>query len=233
MSVRHLCTGVLLLIFSLPLFAEAQTAEAPDSAGAGDSQALPADLAELLSLLNEIRTISGVFVQYAVDQRGVTIQESRGSFKARRPDYFYWHTEAPLEQYIYADGKHVTVYDPDLEQATVQAHNAQTEQSPAILFSGNTALIARLYAVEKQVIDSHTRQFTLRPLDKESLFETMRIRFAGERIKEMRLRDSLGQESTISFVHSEINSDIPESAFRPELPPGTDVIEDLPHTRVE
>ncbi|TNC83036.1 MAG: outer membrane lipoprotein carrier protein LolA [Oleiphilus sp.] len=231
MSLRRLVTGLFVLILSASLFAESEKAAEAPVTQANESAELSEDLAELVKLLNGIRSISGAFVQYAVDKRGTTIQESRGSFKAKRPDYFFWHTEAPLEQMIYADGKQLTVYDPDLEQATVQPHNTQTEQSPAILFSGKTDVIARMYSVDQQVIDQATRQFTLHPRDKESLFETMRIRFSGSQLLEMRLRDSLGQESTISFVHTEVNSEIPDSAFEPALPAGTDVIEDLSYPR--
>lgn len=198
-----------------------------------DSPKLPvkdkvnSDLTDLIALLEKIETISGSFIQYSVDQKGTTIQESRGQFKAKRPDYFYWRTDAPLEQEIFADSNKITVYDPDLEQATVQPNEGQAQHTPAVLFSGDPALISESYLVKKQSAEGSMSQFLLTPQSPDSLFEKMRLRFEGASLTELRIRDSLGQESTISFVHTEVNSEIPASAFVPSLPEDTDIIEDL------
>jgi outer membrane lipoprotein carrier protein len=185
-------------------------------------------LAELVQTLNKIETFFGTFVQYSVDQKGTRIQESRGTLKAQRPGLFYWHTEEPLEQTVYSDGNQVTVYDPDLEQATIQKMNAQTQTTPAILFSGDTAEIGGLFEVEWRAFDSQISQFVLIPKTKDSLFDRLRIRFEGQHLTEMRLTDALGQESTLSFIQSEMNLTFPENTFVPVLPEGTDIIQDLP-----
>ena len=109
---------LLCLSFSFHLFADSPELSSDQSG-----------LDALVERLQKISTISGSFVQYSVDQKGVRVQESHGEFKAKRPDFFYWRTEEPLEQEIYSDGERVTVYDPDLEQATIQKTNVQFKYS--------------------------------------------------------------------------------------------------------
>lgn len=187
----------------------------------------------LIAQLDQISSISGSFVQYAVDQKNVTIQESRGSFKAMRPGFFFWRTEAPLEQEIYSDGAKVTVYDPDLEQATIQAANSNIDNTPAVLFSGDPNRVSSLYLVEMTQVEESSdssipvNQYLLTPRSNESLFDRMRLRFQGKHLTEIRMRDSLGQESTIRFIQTEVNPDLKPSDFVPTLPEGTDIIEDL------
>ena len=185
-------------------------------------------LPELVNTLKKIETFSGAFVQYAVDSKGRRVQESRGQLKAQRPGLFYWHTETPLEQTVYSNGEHVTVYDSDLEQATIQKVSDQAQTTPAILFSGDINEIGELFEVELRAFDNKIFQYLLIPKNKESLFERLRIRFEGQHLTEMRLTDALGQESTLSFIQTQVNQVFPKGTFEANLPEGTDIIRDLP-----
>jgi outer membrane lipoprotein carrier protein len=185
-------------------------------------------LNKLVKRLSEIQTFSGAFIQESVDQKGRRIQESKGELKAQRPSLFYWHTKEPLEQVIYSNATEVTVYDPDLEQATVQTINAHTQTTPAILFSGDVDHIGDLFDVEYREINDAVSQFLLTPKSENSLFERLKIRFEGKHLKAMQLTDALGQISSLSFVYTEINLEFPSGTFVPNLPIGTDVIRDIP-----
>lgn len=202
---------IILLFLSL-------TAVAKDSKAA---------LKDLVETLDRIETISGTFVQYSVDQRGVRIQESRGELKAERGGNFYWRTFEPLEQIVASNGEKVTVYDPDLEQATVQAMGAQVLTTPAVLFSGDTQKIGELFDVELSSFKEEVRQFSLKPKGQDSLFEKLKIRFRGQNVSELRITDALGQESTMSFIQTQVNLKLPKDAFVIDLPPGTDIIRDI------
>ena len=186
------------------------------------------DLSSLVERLQKIQAIAGDFIQFSEDQRGSRSEPSNGSFKAKRPGFFYWHTHSPLEQAIYSDGKTVTVYDPDLEQATIQASDPRSENTPAVLFSGNIDQIGALYEVDTVSDNGTTVEYQLTPIGEETLFETLSIRFNGIQISDMRLKDSLGQKNVVSFVQTEINPPLSEADFVPKLPKGTDIIEDLP-----
>jgi outer membrane lipoprotein carrier protein len=185
-------------------------------------------LSKLVERLGKIQTFSGAFIQESVDPKGRRIQESKGELKAQRPGLFYWHTKEPLEQIIYSNATEVTVYDPDLEQATIQKLNAQSQTTPAILFSGDVGRIGDLFEVEYREINDSASQFLLTPKTEDSLFERLKIRFEGERLKAMHLTDALGQVSSLSFIYSEVNLVFPTGTFTPNLPKGTDIIRDIP-----
>jgi len=195
---------------------------------AAPDQTSTESLDKLVARLKKIETFSGSFVQESVDQKQRRVQESRGELKAQRPGLFYWHTKEPLEQVVYSDGKNVTVYDPDLEQATIQKVSDQSQNTPAILFSGDVERIGDLFEVQLREFDEKTSQFLLIPKVKESLFERLKIRFEGSYLKEMHLTDALGQVSALRFVYSEINLKFPKDTFKPNLPEGTDIIRDVP-----
>jgi outer membrane lipoprotein carrier protein len=128
---------------------------------------------------------------------------------------------------VISDGKEVTVYDPDLEQATIQKMGDQALTTPAILFSGDTKRIGELFDVELTRFDPSVRQFSLKPKGSDSLFERLKLRFIGSNVSELRITDALGQESTMSFIQTQINLKLPEDTFIVNLPEGTDVIRDV------
>jgi len=230
MSKILLCrlSFIILIVFSsFSVNADASSSKAEVQADS-DLNVISSGLQKLVQTLNKIKTFSGRFVQYSVDQKGTRIQESRGELKADRDGLFYWHTEAPLEQVVISDGVEITVYDPDLEQATIQKVGQQAQTTPAILFSGNTDTIGELFEVEVKEFGNSISQYLLTPKTQDSLFERLRIRFEGQHLNEMRITDSLGQESTMSFIHTEINLTLPQNTFKAEFPKGTDIIRDIP-----
>ena len=212
-SKAFLLSGVILCI-SQVLFAQA--------ASSGEA------LEQLVNKLEKISTFSASFVQYAVDQKGKRIQESRGELKADRSGLFYWQTFEPLQQIVVSDGKHVTVYDPDLEQATIQEVGQQAQTTPAILFSGDTATIGENFSVELKSGSADNQQFLLTPKTNESLFERLLVRFEGDNVQELRITDALGQESTMSFIETKVNQVFSPQTFKLDLPKGTDIIRDVP-----
>jgi len=221
---RNLSILIGLLILPLGLYAlPSSTSTKPNNDG----------LAELVTTLKKIETFSGAFVQFSVDQKGRRVQDSRGNLKAERPGLFYWHTEEPLEQSVYSDGQEVTVFDPDLEQATIQKVDNQSQSTPAIIFSGDADKIGELFKVEIRKFDEKIIQYLLTPHSKESMFERLRLRFDGQHLTEMRLTDALGQESTLSFIQTEVNLTFPKGTFKAKLPEGTDIIRDIPVTTAQ
>ncbi len=192
-----------------------------------------AALKNLVQRLDHIKTISGNFVQYGLDQKGSRVSESRGSFMAERPGKFYWQTEAPLAQTVYSDGTEVTVYDPDLEQATIQPVSGDIQRTPAVLFSGGMKDIGVNFKVDERQWPAEDGgpeivQFVLTPRAKDNLFAQLRVRFEDQTITEMRILDSLGQQSTVSFENVVLNPVIPPGMFNAKLPPRTDIIREVP-----
>lgn len=181
--------------------------------------------ARLADELSRYRTFQADFVQTVMDSRGDKIQESRGSLKAKRPGLFYWHSEQPMSQYIVADGQEVKVYDPDLEQVSIQPMDQKVSSTPALLLSGQVDNLAQTYEVSFRTFGDKTVEYTLVPQDPDSLFTSLTMTFYQGELQEMRLSDSLDQRTLLSFDNVEINAEIPDSAFELDYPDDVDVIQ--------
>lgn len=177
---------------------------------------------ELANLLSRATTFQAQFVQFIADKNGA-IQQTSGTLKARKPGYFFWHTDPPLEQVIVSDGNKVQVYDPDLEQVTVQQMDDQKKQSPAMLLSGDVEKIRVNYQVSREGMEN-IQVFSLVPVSNESLFDRLQLKFIDQTLVEMRLRDGLGQKTTLSFLNVIMNPVFTDADFQLQLPDGVDII---------
>jgi len=189
-------------------------------------QSIDSAASELAGLLQSYQSFAASFVQIVVNENGGQVQESRGQLKAKRPGLFYWETTSPHSQFIASDGRHVEVYDPDLEQVTVHKLDDRVATTPALLLSGEVENLDESYRISGRILGGKTREFTLEPRAEDSLFVSLRLTFHGDELQEMRMQDSLGQLSVLSFQDIRVNGAVPDTAFSLEYPDTVDVIRD-------
>ncbi|MFW5825906.1 MAG: outer membrane lipoprotein chaperone LolA, partial [Marinobacter sp.] len=101
----------------------------------------------LAESLSSYSTFQANFTQTVADEQGRVRQESTGNLKAKRPGLFYWETDPPANQFIVSNGDTVELYDPDLEQVTVQALDEQVSTTPALLLSGEVEDLSDTYEI--------------------------------------------------------------------------------------
>lgn len=188
----------------------------------GDEQAQATR--ELTGLLSDYTTFQASFTQFVTDGRGDRVQKSQGEMKAKRPGRFYWHTEPPMEQVIVTRGDEVTVYDPDLLQATVYPLDEQVSSTPALLLSGEVMDLEANFNITEDRGEEPMRRFVLEPRDQDSLFLELILDFRDGVLQEMRLHDSLDQHSRVQFRDIRLNESIDETRFELDLPDNVDVI---------
>ncbi|MGK9067301.1 outer membrane lipoprotein chaperone LolA [Stutzerimonas chloritidismutans] len=177
----------------------------------------------LTELLQKAETLTGRFSQLSLDGSGTQLQETSGEMALKRPGQFRWHTDEPMEQLLVSDGKKVWLYDPDLEQVTIQTLDQRLTHTPALLLSGDVSAISENFDVSHKeaggVVD-----FTLTPKAKDTLFDNLRLSFRDGVINDMQLVDGVGQRTNILFQGVELNAPIKADQFKFEIPEGTDVI---------
>ena len=183
------------------------------------------DVKRLGQLLGQSNTITARFSQLTLDGSGTQLQETAGDMSVKRPGLFYWHTDAPQEQTMTSDGKKVTLWDPDLEQATIKTLDERLTQTPALLLSGDVSKIEQSYDVSSKT-QGEVMEFILKPKTKDTLFDSLRLSFRKGNISEMQLIDSVGQRTNILFNEVKVNKEIPESKFKFVVPKGADVIQE-------
>ena len=177
----------------------------------------------LTGLLSQAETLTGRFSQLSLDGSGTQLQETSGELALKRPGQFRWHTDAPMEQLLVSNGKKVWLYDPDLEQVTIQELDQRLTHTPALLLSGDVSTISENFEVSHkeagEVVD-----FTLKPKAKDTLFDNLRLSFRNGVINDMQLIDSVGQRTNILFMGVQMNQPLKADLFTFEIPEGADVI---------
>lgn len=178
----------------------------------------------LADILGAQRTMQADFEQTVHGSNGVVTQSARGSMQVARPQLFRWEVREPFEQLIVADGSQVWVHDPDLMQVVVRPFDRQLADTPALLFGGDARRIGERFVVNISEESGKAIRFELKPRAENALFESLKVTFIDNRLREMSLLDGLGQRTRIQFGNVSLNASIPASRFRFEPPAGTDVI---------
>nr|WP_298112586.1 outer membrane lipoprotein chaperone LolA [uncultured Pseudomonas sp.] len=180
---------------------------------------------KLTQLLNQAQTITARFSQLTLDGSGTQLQETAGQLALKRPGLFRWHTDEPMEQLLVSNGEKVWLYDPDLEQVTIQTLDQRLTHTPALLLSGDVSKISENFEISHKeggnVID-----FILKPKSKDSLFDSLRLSFRGGVLNDMQLIDSIGQRTNILFLNVQMNEALDDKQFSFDIPEGADVIQE-------
>ncbi|MDT8397010.1 MAG: outer membrane lipoprotein chaperone LolA [Pseudomonadales bacterium] len=205
--------GLLMAIFSW-------------SSGAQPVESGSPAVMQLTAILEKTGSLRAEVEQLMLDQEGRELQEVRATLIMQKPDHFYWQTSEPYEQLMLTDGQKIWIYEPDLEQVTIQAFDAEVGRTPVLLLSGSAASLAEAYDIEMALLPHNGRtRFVLLPKDPGSLFERLSLTFFDDKLEEMQFEDSLGQKTSLSFSGQEVNVPIAPEVFEFVIPPGTDVID--------
>ncbi len=193
-------------------------------------QATVSEEEKFSELLGAVKTLKGKFSQELLDQSGKSLQKTDGTFKVLRPGYFYWEVNPPYQQIVVGTPHSLKIYDPDLEQMTIQ-ESASLSGTPAAFMSGESSAIFSDYALTKTVkekIIDYT--FTLKPGSDASF---AKIQFVFDRSNDetpflsyLSFVDKLGQETQVQLSALELNIEIDAAAFQFIAPEGTDIIVD-------
>ena len=128
-----------------------------------------------------------------------------------------------MEQLLVSNGEKVWLYDPDLQQVTIQQLDQRLTHTPALLLSGDVSTISENFEVSHKEVGD-VIDFTLRPKARDTLFDSLRLSFRGGVINDMQLIDSVGQRTNILFMGVKMNEPLNSGLFQFEIPEGADVI---------
>lgn len=179
---------------------------------------------DLLARLHGLHSLSGDFQQTVQDQGGNQLQNASGEMTVARGNRFYWHTRQPYEQVVVSDGKQVWVYDKDLQQVVIKPLSTDLGKTPALLFGGNPAAVAKAFTVKELERQGGKVTFRLEPRASDPLFDTLDVTFKEKTPVSMRLQDALGQITVIDFRHLTLNATPAAGRFHFDPPKGADII---------
>ena len=180
-------------------------------------------LDDFLAFNSSSKTASGRFDQQVFDRGGKAVEKASGTFTFQRPGKFRWAYQKPYEHLIVGDGERVWIYDRDLNQVIVKKLDRALGSTPAALLAGSGALESNF-----ELSDGGSRDglefVDAKPRTPDTGFERVRIGFANNLPREMELKDTLGNMTTLKFETFERNPAQDASQFRFTPPPGADVV---------
>ena len=210
-------------VISFMFFGIATISFAVPSQSAGD---------ELVQLLNNIHTMQASFRQVMVNKAGIPVgQKTIGLMMLERPGKFRWEVTQPNKQLIIINADKFLLYDIDLVQVTRRKMDYKNFGNPAMLLSGNTQVLQRMFNIVKLQKSGDKIWFELRPkkkntTDQNSNCQWIKMYFVSGKLSAIYILDGLGQKSEINFSGVGLNSKIRQDKFTFVIPPKVDVLDE-------
>ncbi len=184
-----------------------------------------AALQRLSAHLDGLKSLQAQFVQTVSDDTGKVLQTSQGSLAVKRGNHLRWETSMPFAYLIVTDGRMLWRYDRDLQQVTQQKFKGELADTPALILSGDMPRIRTNYDVHLEQ-GKNGEQFLLVPKQKNALFRSLTLSFAGDSVSQLLLQDNLDQRTDIRFNSVINNPSLADSVFHFDPPAGVDVVND-------
>lgn len=176
------------------------------------------------SFLQDLRTWHAEFEQNQFDEGGAILEHSTGTVDLQRPGKFRWEYLDPYRQLIVADSQQIWIYDQDLEQVTLKDFTAALGNTPALLLTSDQK-IDESFTVSALPQEDEFAHFELIPKDENAQFQSLRLSFQGDLLKQIELQDNLGQTTLISFHTQQRNPALSAELFVFTPPEGVDIID--------
>jgi outer membrane lipoprotein carrier protein len=181
---------------------------------------------QMTAFSTNVQGLSSSFEQTVYNASGKVTDKSNGWVKLKAPRQFRWETLKPYPQTIVADGNHLWIYDPDLEQVTVSKQSLEEQNSPLMVLIDRTEL-ERQFKVTEAAKTNGYEWLSLVPKKKDDApFEKAMLGFSGKNLAKMELFDGLGQRTVISFSGWQRNPKFSAKEFNFTPPKGADVVGD-------
>ncbi len=173
--------------------------------------------------LNAIRTMNANFNQVVMAKER-EISRSSGTMALSRPGHFRWQTQSPMEQTVIADGRHLWVYDVDLEQVTVKKQDKGLGGTAALFLSGYNDSVTKDFNVTVKT-QANRDYFDLRAKSNKANVQRVKLAFIDNALTGIELFDQLGQHTDVDLTHIKINLALSPALFEFKIPEGVDVVQ--------
>ena len=217
----------IFLILLASAFSAAPAMAAPPAKAKSASATVPAKSVgreRLMAFTKGLKGLDARFEQRVFDPNGRPSETSSGSVKLFAPRQFRWEYLKPAPQLIVADGDHIWIYDPELEQVTVRNQSMEEQGSPLAVLIDPTEL-DRQYKVSDGGKVGGLDWLVLVPRKEEDApFQKAKLGFGAAGLVRMELNDGLGQRTVIGFGPWQRNPAFGAGTFRFTPPKGVDVV---------
>lgn len=113
---------------------------------------------DLVSQLRYIDTLSGEFSLQSIDEDGLVIADSRGSFAIKRPNFIYWQEVKPNERLIVSDGHWLWIDEPQIHQVQKRLLENSSQLFSMLSWFTNPETLEQTYWITSSDSSSSSKQ---------------------------------------------------------------------------
>ncbi len=183
----------------------------------------------LQAFVTQVHAARGQFVQRQIttstdsNATEATERTLSGNFVFLRPGKFIWAYQKPYAQVLQADGKYFYVYDADLNQVTRRKlDQALSGSSATILFGSND--LSRDFKLSDAGTQQGIDWLNLIPKSQDSQFQRISIGFRQGNLAAMKLYDSFGTLTELTFSQIEKNPPLSADQFKFTVPRDAELV---------
>jgi outer membrane lipoprotein carrier protein len=184
-----------------------------------------APAALLQKFFQSSRTVTASFQQEVLNHGGVVEQRAQGKLWISRPGRFRWDYAGKNGQTIVSNGEEVWLYEPALQQVTVQPLGKVLGSTPAALIAGRDVLTTD-FDISALPAKDGLDWVLLKPKQGQAQgFTAIRMGFnsAGQ-LRQMWMEDAFQQQTVLHFEKVRTNIPISSQTFHFTPPAGVDVL---------
>ena len=170
----------------------------------------------------EVKHLQADFIQLEFDGEGTFQQESTGRLYLSRPGRFRFDYLEPDELMIWADGERLSMFDRELEQVTVWQQAERLGESAAALLAGDGSVLES-YEVNLAESEDGLQWFDLAAASVEE--GDMRLALRDNVPAIIEYSNELGGRVQLQLYRLDLETEIDDKLFDPEIPPGVDIFE--------
>jgi outer membrane lipoprotein carrier protein len=182
---------------------------------------------QMTTFTKGINGLEARFEQQVYDGNGHQTEKSAGTVKLSAPRQFRWEYQTPSPQLIVADGDHIWIYDPDLQQVTVRNQSFEEQSSPLAVLIDPTELDRQFNVSEGGKADGMDWLMLAPKKTDDAPFLKAKLGFGPNGLIRMELDDALGQHTVIGFSAWNRNPKFAKDTFAFTPPKGADVVGDV------
>lgn len=183
--------------------------------------------AQLDAFSGGIQGLSATFEQRVYDSDNALRETSSGDVQLQAPRQFRWEYRQPFVQQLVADGDHIWIYEPDMEQVTVRQQSLEEHSSPLAMLI-DPAELERQFTVTEDGQSEGLSWLLLTPKKpEEAPFDRARLGFNPQGLARMELFDGLGQRTLMQFSGWKRNPEFAAGTFSFVPPAGVDVVGEM------
>jgi outer membrane lipoprotein carrier protein len=177
-----------------------------------------AGLAAYRAFIAAQKSVSGEFVQTTA---GKTTRQT-GTFALAKPASFRWAIQKPFEQLLVSDGKTLTQWDADLNQATIRNAEGLLANTPAALLLGG-ASVEKQFGLADAGNEEGLAWVQATPKGTDGQFKNIKLGFKDGAPAVLIANDSFGGSSRIELKN--VTTQVASAAqFQFNPPKGADVV---------